>query len=225
MDFTWTTPQVGDITGVTAGTGISGGGTSGTVTVTNSMATAITTAGDLIKGTGAGTFDRLGIGSTGQVLTVASGVPSWATPASGGSTFVGVSAFRASPDQAISTATWTAINWTGETYDTDTFHDNTTNNTLLTIPSGKGGYYNIRGQVGMQATSGEFNLRIRKNGTAIRYSIGSGASNDNSVRINCVLNLSAGDTLDLQVYQNSGSSKNIFAGSEYCWFECNLTGV
>jgi hypothetical protein len=33
MDFTWTTPQVGDITGVTAGTGISGGGTSGTVTV------------------------------------------------------------------------------------------------------------------------------------------------------------------------------------------------
>jgi hypothetical protein len=48
------------------------------------MATAITTAGDLIKGTGSGTFDRLGIGSTGQVLTVASGAPSWATPAGGG---------------------------------------------------------------------------------------------------------------------------------------------
>jgi hypothetical protein len=42
------------------------------------MATAITTAGDLIKGTGSGTFDRLGIGSTGQVLTVAAGAPSWA---------------------------------------------------------------------------------------------------------------------------------------------------
>jgi hypothetical protein len=69
---------------VTAGTGISGGGTSGAVTITNSMATAITTAGDLIKGTGSGTFDRLGIGSTGQVLTVSSGVPVWSTPASGG---------------------------------------------------------------------------------------------------------------------------------------------
>ena len=74
----------GDIEGVTAGIGISGGGTSGTVTVTNSMATAITTAGDLIKGTGSGTFDRLGIGSTGQVLTVSAGAPAWATPAGGG---------------------------------------------------------------------------------------------------------------------------------------------
>jgi len=74
----------GDIEGVTAGVGISGGGTSGTVTVTNSMATAITTNGDVIYGTGSGTFTRLGIGSSAQVLTVASGVPSWATPAGGG---------------------------------------------------------------------------------------------------------------------------------------------
>jgi hypothetical protein len=81
MDFTWTTPQVGDITGVTAGTGITGGGTSGTVTVTNDMATTITTAGDLIYGTGSGTYTRRGIGSTSQVLTVAGGVPTWATPA------------------------------------------------------------------------------------------------------------------------------------------------
>ena len=86
MDFTWITNDVGDITAVTAGTGISGGGTSGAVTITNSMATAITTAGDLIKGTGSGTFDRLGIGSTGQVLTVAAGAPSWATLSSGGMT-------------------------------------------------------------------------------------------------------------------------------------------
>jgi hypothetical protein len=33
MDFTWITNDVGDITGVTAGTGITGGGTSGDVTV------------------------------------------------------------------------------------------------------------------------------------------------------------------------------------------------
>ena len=62
MDFVWTTPNPGDITGVTAGTGISGGGTSGTVTVTNSMATAIDAKGDLIAGTGADAFARLAAG-------------------------------------------------------------------------------------------------------------------------------------------------------------------
>lgn len=83
----WAAANPGDITGVTAGTGISGGGTSGDVTVTNSMATAITTAGDLIKGTGSGTFNRLGIGTTGQVLTVAAGAPAWATASAAGANY------------------------------------------------------------------------------------------------------------------------------------------
>ena len=69
LDFTWIANDQGDITGVTAGTGISGGGTSGTVTITNSMATEITAAGDIIVGTGSGTFDNLPVGTTGQVLT------------------------------------------------------------------------------------------------------------------------------------------------------------
>jgi hypothetical protein len=59
----------GDIEGVTAGVGISGGGTSGTVTITNDMATTITASGDIVVGTGSGTYDNLPIGTTGQVLT------------------------------------------------------------------------------------------------------------------------------------------------------------
>jgi len=92
MAFTWITNDVGDITGVTAGTGISGGGTSGTVTVTNSMATEITAAGDIIVGTGSGTFDNLPIGTTAQVLTADTTVSpykvKWATPATSSSGMV-----------------------------------------------------------------------------------------------------------------------------------------
>jgi len=88
MAFTWITNDVGDITAVTAGTGISGGGTSGAVTITNSMATEITASGDIIVGTGSGTFDNLPIGTTGQILTADTTVSpykvKWATPSGGG---------------------------------------------------------------------------------------------------------------------------------------------
>jgi hypothetical protein len=87
LDYTWVTDAAGDITGVTAGTGISGGGTSGTVTVTNSMATAIDAKGDLVAGTAADTFARLAVGTNGQLLTADSTAATglaWTTVSGGG---------------------------------------------------------------------------------------------------------------------------------------------
>ena len=72
--FQFATPASGDIEGVTAGTGISGGGTSGTVTITNAMATEITAKGDLIVGTGNATFDNLPVGTNGYTLVADSSV-------------------------------------------------------------------------------------------------------------------------------------------------------
>jgi hypothetical protein len=81
----------GDIESVTASTGLSGGGSTGALTLTNTMATAIDAKGDLVVGTAADTFSKLGVGANGTVLTAASGEAtglSWATPSSGGMTLL-----------------------------------------------------------------------------------------------------------------------------------------
>jgi hypothetical protein len=77
-----------DINGITAGTGITGGGTSGTVTITNDMATSINAKGDLVVGTANDTYSRLAVASTaGYVLTVDSAEATglkWGAPPGGG---------------------------------------------------------------------------------------------------------------------------------------------
>jgi hypothetical protein len=88
MDFAFITPNVGDLTEVQAGTGISvADGTGPIPIVTNSMATEIDAKGDLVVGTGADTFARLAVGTDGHTL-VADSVETtglkWVAPAAGG---------------------------------------------------------------------------------------------------------------------------------------------
>lgn len=106
----WVAYGSGDITGVTAGTGISGGGTAGAVTVTNSMATAIDAKGDLIVGTGADTFDRLAVGTNNYVLTADSSTSTglkWAAASGGGGKILQVVTATSNTNTLVSTTTYT----------------------------------------------------------------------------------------------------------------------
>ena len=159
MDFVWTDANPGDITGVTAGTGISGGGSSGTVTVTNSMATAIDAKGDLIAGTAADTFARLAVGANNTVLTADSSTATglkWAAPtSSSGPTF---SANKTS-SQSLASNTLTKVTFTGTPkWDTDSAWS--TANSRFT--PNKAGYYSITGT--LYVAGSPIYLVVRKNG-------------------------------------------------------------
>ena len=91
-----------DVSGGTTGLTTSGGPitSSGTITLAGTLAevnggTAQTTyaTGDILYSSGSNTLAKLAVGTTGQVLKVAAGVPSWATDTTTGTvTSVGLSA-------------------------------------------------------------------------------------------------------------------------------------
>jgi len=248
MDFVWIANDQGDITGVTATSPLTGGGTSGAVTVgiqdasttqkgsvqlsdststTSSVLAAtptavkssydlaaaaipkstVTTAGDVIYATGSSAVTRLGIGSTGQVLTVAAGVPSWATPSSGAASFVGCRVTN-SIDQSISNSVRTTVTFDTETFDTNGFHDTSTLTGRMTIPSGKAGKYLVTAGVTF-ATSGTGyrELYLFKNGSfysQVFYSPSATGSSGNAIPD--LVSLAVGDYIDIRVEQGSGGS-------------------
>lgn len=224
MDFVWT--NGGDITAVTAGTGISGGGTSGDVTITNSMATAMTTKGDIIVATGSGAFVRQGVGTNGQVLTADSGQADgviWASPAA--PAFVGCSLYK-SANQSISDSTYTAATFDLELFDTDAFHDNVTNNARITIPSGKAGKYLLVATADITANStGIRQVGFWKNGTIQRSQVAVSATSagESKITVSGIFDLAVSDYVEFRVYQNSGASRNLLTDSTV--FSCQFLGA
>ena len=130
-------------TGVTGTLGISSGGTGQTTaSAAFDALNPMTTIGDMIyEGTGP-TATRLAIGTSGQILTVSGGIPSWQTPAAGGVTTISFGSTGLTPSTATSgavTVAGTLAIANGGTGSTSTTYCNLASNVTGTLPVANGG--------------------------------------------------------------------------------------
>jgi hypothetical protein len=267
LDFTWIPNDQGDITGITATSPLTGGGSSGAVTIGINAATTsvvgavqlsdststtssvlastptatksaydladaaipkslVTTAGDIIY-RNATVPARLGIGTAGQVLKVNSGAtaPEWATPST--PAFVGCSLTKVA-NQTTSAATYTIITFTSEEFDTNGFHDNSTNTGRITIPSGYAGKYLITGQLTTADGNETHTSAIIKNGVRFNTltSFRSAQSGAGGSVQTLIMNLAVADYVEIAQYSGSGVQVNGTAANDRpSVFACQYLGA
>ena len=182
---------------------------------TTGMTNPMTTTGDIVYASSGSTPGRIGIGSTGNVLTVAGGIPSWAAPASG-STYVGASTNAITG--TVANDTLTALTFGGtDLWDTDNFHDTSSNTSRMTVPAGKAGKYLITffyQQSGSNST-GSRPIYLYKNGS----DIGTGIVAEKAViaygtyELNYVVNAAVSDYYEIVIRQTSGGSMSFSAAT------------
>lgn len=130
----------------------------------------------------------------------------------GASTFVGCKVYYTTT-ASINNTTDTKLAFDTEIFDTDAFHDNASNNSRITIPSGKAGYYALGAQISWDTnTSGQRNMRFMLNGsTDIRGAHQQVPPNSTGLiyEIHAIASLSVADYVEVNVWQNSGGARTV----------------
>jgi hypothetical protein len=183
---------------------------------TTGMTNPMTTTGDIIYSSSGSTPARLGIGTAGQVLSVNSGAnaPEWAAPAT--PAVVGCSIKRENVSTSLTGNVMLTIAFTTENFDSDSFHDNSVNNSRITIPSGKGGKYLISAFINNPAGSYAYCiLRLLKNGSQFT-AMGNREGDidrdltDPIMSASQVVTLAAADYLELQYQQSETATRDLW---------------
>lgn len=186
-----------------------------------------TTLGDIeYRSSTANTNTRLGIGTTGQVLAVSGGVPAWTTVSSA-PTFNGARVTGAS--QLIAYNTKTAVAWNAEDFDTNTYHDNATNNSRLTVPST--GKYLVAANVIWDTNAGglrRIGFMVNATTDYVINEFGPISSGQLVyVAATAILNLTAGDYVQCMVTQTTTAAGDIYmvGGTSKSSFQISYLGA
>lgn len=126
---------------------------------------------------------------------------------------------RKSANQNNTFNTVEAVQFDGtDDWDTDSFHDPSTNNTRVTIPTGLGGRYRFVGSIGWVTWTGIRAAALRKNGSTTMAQVSAEAvseSNPTQIQVSAEMDLSAGDYIELTAWWTvtAGSGSLAIEGS------------
>ena len=121
-------------------------------------------------------------------------------------TVVGFYGCRVYQNATTAISSETALPFQVENFDTSAYHDNSTNNSRITIPAGLGGKYHIGASLNLNS---DYNsqLRIRLNGTTyIARNAGDAVTNQRGCSVATIYDLVAGDYVEV-----TGIGGNAFA--------------
>lgn len=127
---------------------------------------------------------------------------------------------RRTTTQSIPNASSTAVTFDAERFDPNGFHDNVTNNSRLTVPTGLGGVYLITfsGQWGLSAT-GRRQFELKVNGVttiALDTDVSTADANvPNRATLATVYQLVPTDYVEVYAYQDSGGALDLNAAGNF----------
>jgi len=159
----------------------------------------------------------LEIGSSGDTISVPSGATinlSNATQTGVGGANTPAWSVSISANQSISDNAYTKVQFDREEVDTDNAYDNSTNY-RFTVPSGKGGKYFVASSL-RNTSSNDFDafyLNIKKNGSDYIFSSTRNEFRE-TVVTSCLINLSAGDYLEVFAYNGDSGSIDLSGSSD-----------
>lgn len=121
--------------------------------------------------------------------------------------------------QSIANASGTKVAFDAETFDTDSYHSNSVNNTRITAPfSGYYAYSFIANWVGSwSGADTRYIETLYKNGASLQeiFDGGISQSGEPSLPVGDIIHLNAGDYIEMEIYQAQASPRDLYQGSSF----------